>query len=106
MSRQAMVRAKPRIDKTLVHICCEGMQTRGWLLASLVIVAATVLFWWPALFQSKLIVHGETIHQDLPFIAVLSNVLSGKAGILWNDMVYGGFPLFAEGQAAFANPIK
>jgi len=88
-----------------VDIESDGATPKSWWIATLVIFTLSLLFWWPALFQGKMVIHGETVHFDLPMMALQSQLGAGS-GILWNNTLYGGFPLFAEGQAGFASPVK
>ncbi|MBP8926861.1 MAG: hypothetical protein KBG75_13455 [Pseudomonadales bacterium] len=84
--------------------CADNL--RAWLSPALILFVMCVVFWWPALAQGKILIHGETIHFDLLMMVLQSRVFDPDPGILWNDMLYGGFPLFAEGQAGFAQPLK
>lgn len=78
----------------------------GWYLPAALLFLLCVLFWRAALLHDRILIHGETIHFDLLMLLLQSQALEADPGILWNDKLYGGFPLFAEGQAAFAQPLK
>jgi hypothetical protein len=36
---------------------------------------------------------------------MLSSAINGDASMLWTTSIYGGHPIFAEGQGGFANPL-
>jgi hypothetical protein len=62
-------------------------------------------FWKPALLDGKTIVHGDSITDGLAFLALQARSFHHLGQLLWADGVYGGHPLFAEGQGAFASPL-
>ncbi|MFT6412622.1 MAG: hypothetical protein ACJASL_000404 [Paraglaciecola sp.] len=70
------------------------------------IVALATYFWSPALFDGKTLIHGETAHFGLPMMGMESSIFEKNNDILWSDKLSGGHPLHAEGQGAFANPIR
>jgi len=81
----------------------EKLQTLGVLL---VIAALVTAFWWPTLFDGKTLVHGDSIVHGLPLMDLHSRALHGDASVLWSNQIYGGHPIFAEGQGAFAHPLN
>ncbi len=65
-----------------------------------------VLFWYPALFHGKTIIHGDSVLHGLPLFYTNKQLLFGSESVLWSNKIYGGHPLFAEGQGGFANPLN
>jgi len=72
----------------------------------LVLVALITWFWWPSLWSGQVIVHADAAHHGLSLLSFLSDALHGERELLWDSGVYGGHPLFAEGQGGFANPLN
>lgn len=72
----------------------------------LLLVGLVSLFWLPALWQSKLIIHGDSAHHGLSLLWLHGQALAGQESLLWSNRIYGGHPLFAEGQGGFANPLN
>ncbi|AIY43987.1 hypothetical protein LT85_4829 [Collimonas arenae] len=64
------------------------------------------MFWWPTLFDGKTLIHGDSIIHGLPLFDFHSKFLHGGDTPLWTNKVFGGHPLFAEGQGGFANPLN
>jgi len=83
----------------LVHI------RKAFLPFALFIVMAT-WFYAPALFEGKIQIHGDSIFLGLPLLDCQHKALHGHGALLWTDLMYGGHPLFAEGQGGFANPLN
>ncbi|MFC1579262.1 hypothetical protein ACFL3Y_02620, partial [Pseudomonadota bacterium] len=73
-----------------------------WLM---LIAAMPVLFYYPVLFQQKTQVHAEGVSLGIALMHMLSSALEGDTGMLWTTSIYGGHPIFAEGQGGFANPL-
>jgi len=73
-----------------------------WLL---LIAAMPVLFYYPVLFQQQTQIHAEGVSLGIALMHMLSSALQGDAGLLWTTSIYGGHPIFAEGQGGFANPL-
>ena len=71
----------------------------------LLVVLAT-WFFYPILFLDKSIVHGDNLHFGYALMDLLSQALHGETRLVWTNLAYGGHPLFAEGQGAFANPLN
>jgi len=71
----------------------------------LLLILATI-FWRPALFAHKTIIHGDSIVHGLPLLDLQSRALHDLGRLLWSDETYGGHPLFAESQGGFANPVN
>ena len=66
----------------------------------------TTIFWAPALFQGRTIFHGDFLSVALPQFDLEARALQGRADLVWSADIYGGHPLFAEGQGAFAHPFN
>ena len=71
----------------------------------LFLVVFGVLF-APVLAGRATIVHGDALSVSLPLQQVLSASLANGSLPLWSDRIYGGHPLFAEGQGGFAHPLN
>lgn len=69
-------------------------------------LALVVWFWLPSLLEGKLIIHGDSGLHGLPLIWLHHEALTGHESLLWSNRVYGGHPMFAEGQGGFANPLN
>lgn len=63
-------------------------------------------FWLPSLLDGKLIIHGDSGLHGLPLVWLHHEALTGPESLLWSNRVYGGHPMFAEGQGGFANPLN
>jgi hypothetical protein len=70
------------------------------------LLVLTTMFWAPALFGRQTLFHGDFLIVGLPQFDLLARALHGQASLLWSNEVYGGHPLFAEGQGAFAQPVN
>lgn len=66
----------------------------------------TLIFWWPTLIDGKTLIHGDSIVHGLPLFDFHSKFLHGGDTPLWTNKVFGGHPLFAEGQGGFASPLN
>lgn len=75
-------------------------------LSFLLVVALVTGFWWPALWDGKVLIHGDAALVGLPLLRLLSHALHGRQSLLWLSGITGGHPLFAEGQGGFANPLS
>lgn len=69
------------------------------------IIAMAIYVWRMTLFGNRTVVHGDSLSVGLPLFELRYRVLFGHASALWQDTIFGGHPLFAEGQGAFASPI-
>jgi hypothetical protein len=81
-----------------------GMNGGRW--AFLLLVGLVSYFWLPALWHGKLIIHGDSAHHGLSLLWLHGQALAGQESLLWSSRIYGGHPLFAEGQGGFANPLN
>lgn len=75
-------------------------------LTVLILVGLVTCFWWPALWDGKTLLHADSAHHGLSLLSYLTRALSGDESMLWSSRIYGGHPLFAEGQGGFANPFN
>jgi hypothetical protein len=78
---------------------------RSWALAFIPIVVLATIFWKPALFDGKTIIHGDSLTDGLSMLSMQARSFRHLGQLLWADGVYGGHPIFAEGQGAFASPL-
>lgn len=72
----------------------------------LLVMILIIYFWHPALFAGKTIVHGDSLIHGLPLFYTHMESLRGGESVLWSNGIYGGHPLFAEGQGGFAHPLN
>jgi len=85
----------------------SGIQSlRAYAPGLLILLLLTIAFWAPALFEGKTIIHGDFLGHGLPLMEIQSRAIRDFGQLLWSDKVYGGHPLFAEGQGGFANPVN
>jgi hypothetical protein len=71
-----------------------------------VLLILVTVFWAPAIFEHKSIIHGDFYGHSLPLMDLHSRALHDFGQLLWQDKTYGGHPLFAEGQGGFAHPVN
>ena len=71
----------------------------------LLILVMSAVFYHPVLFQHKTQIHAEGVSLGVALMHMLSAALHGNDSILWTTAIYGGHPVFAEGQGGFANPL-
>ena len=67
-------------------------------------VVLAVLF-APVLSGRATFVQGDALSVGLPLQKVLADALAEGRLPLWSDGIYGGHPIFAEGQGGFAHPL-
>ncbi|MCP5042269.1 MAG: YfhO family protein [bacterium] len=53
----------------------------------------------------KTVIHGDALSVALPFQQLFVDSLAEGSLPLWSRLTYGGHPVFAEGQGAFAHPL-
>ncbi|HQW19083.1 MAG TPA: YfhO family protein [Rhodocyclaceae bacterium] len=96
----------PDTLRNMDQITCFGQ----WLLrgryAFILIIVLVTWFWLPSLLDGKLIIHGDSGLHGLPLIWLHHQALTGQESLLWSSRIYGGHPMFAEGQGGFANPLN
>jgi len=85
-----------------------GGASRTSPLAIAVLLFGLLVAWmfWPALAGTGSFVHGDNISVGLALQSLLARSLDGGVFPLWSDQIYGGHPIFAEGQGAFAHPLN
>jgi hypothetical protein len=81
-------------------------QLRARILGCIPLIFLAAIFWKPALLDGKSIIHGDSILDGLSLLTLQFKSFRHLGQLLWADGVYGGHPLFAEGQGAFANPFN
>lgn len=77
----------------------------AWAVHGLLFAMVT-LMWWPTLAGGKTLIHGDSLVHGLPLLNFLKNYLHGGESPLWVSEIYGGHPLFAEGQGGFTQPLN
>lgn len=77
---------------------------RDWGPLLLIAVMVTA-FYYPVLFQNKAQIHAESVSLGVALMHILSSALHTDNSVLWTTGIYGGHPIFAEGQGGFANPL-
>jgi hypothetical protein len=99
-----MTSAAARDSKALARLAelCADSLLPG---LALIVLLATI-FYAPALFFGRTLAHGDIQSIDVPFFDLFARVVRGQASALWSSEIFGGHPLFAEGQAAFAHPLN
>jgi hypothetical protein len=78
---------------------------RLWPGMLLVIIFALVM-WRLPLFTGRSVIHGDMIGFGLPLFDLAGRAFWNNGSTLWASGVYGGHPLFAEGQGSFASPLN
>lgn len=71
----------------------------------LLVIGLVTYLWWPAIWSGQVTLHGDSGSLFTPMLALLSASLNGGDSLLWVNKIYGGHPLFAEGQAGAASPV-
>ncbi len=74
------------------------------LAASLVLVACTLAVYWPTLLGLGLYARSDTYTFFYPMFAVLHGSFREGGLPLWDNRIFAGFPLFAEGQMGALYP--
>ena len=77
----------------------------GWCVGLVIFMLLTVM-WWPTLFDGKSLIYGDSLLHGLPLLEFFKHWLHGGESPLWVRDIYGGHPLFAEGQGGFADPLN
>ena len=60
----------------------------------------------PVLAGRSTFVQGDALSVSLPLQQVLADALARGELPLWSNEIYGGHPIFAEGQGGFAHPLN
>jgi len=71
-----------------------------------VLITLVTYFWWPSLWGGQVIIHADAAHHGLSLLSFHAQALHGGRELLWDSGIYGGHPLFAEGQGGFASPLN
>ncbi len=71
-----------------------------------ILVALVTAFWAPTLFHNKVLVHGDSVLHGLSLWDYYAQNIGQLSNLLWSRNTYGGHPIFAEGQGAFAFPLN
>lgn len=74
--------------------------------AFLLVIGLVTYFWWPAIWGGQVTLHTDSGTLFTPMLALLSAAWNGGDSFLWASKIYGGHPLFAEGQAGAASPVN
>lgn len=69
-------------------------------------IGLVTYFWWPAIWNGQVTLHGDSGSLFTPMLALLSTAWHGGDSLLWASKIYGGHPLFAEGQSGAASPVN
>ena len=83
-----------------------GTHPRGVLAEVALVALLSLILWWPALIGSRTLVHGDAVVHGWPLTTMLARGLRGDGALLWSAGIYGGHPIFAEGQGGFAHPLN
>ncbi|MDP6979699.1 MAG: hypothetical protein QF570_14025 [Myxococcota bacterium] len=78
---------------------------KPWLGAFAVFAGVLGVAFFEILIGAKTVVHGDALSVALPFQKLFVDHVSTGHLPLWSSLVYGGHPVFAEGQGAFAHPL-
>ncbi len=97
-------RYRPMIS---AHDGVSPRRARRTVLFPVSLCAVLVLVqWWPGLADGRSPVWGDTVPFGWPLLQLHAEALRGHGSLLWNDGIYGGHPIFAEGQGGFAHPLN
>lgn len=72
----------------------------------LIVIGLITYFWWPAIWGEQVALHSDSATLFTPMLALLSAAWNGGDSLLWASKIYGGHPLFAEGQPGAASPVN
>lgn len=75
-------------------------------LAVVFLALCTVALHWDALRGERLPILNDTIVQNWPFFAWWAEELKRGRFPLWNPYLFGGYPLFANGQVGMLYPLN
>jgi len=74
--------------------------------ATLLFALVLAALFSPVLAGRATFVQGDALSVSLPLQHVLADALSRGELPLWSNEIYGGHPIFAEGQGGFAHPLN
>lgn len=83
-----------------------GTPPHSILPATALVTLLSLILWWPALMGSRALVHGDAIVHGWPLTTMLARGLHNGGALSWSAGIYGGHPIFAEGQGGFAHPLN
>ncbi|HEV2121212.1 MAG TPA: hypothetical protein VGW38_00360, partial [Chloroflexota bacterium] len=75
------------------------------LLAIAVLAAVTGAFFWPSITAGLVYYENDTRIFYYPLFARLSEALKARTLPLWSPNVFGGYPIFADGEAGPFYPL-
>ena len=78
----------------------------GALIAVSVVAILSAYLLYPALFLDRSLVHEDNLHHGYALLKFHYDVIHQGLSPLWSNLIYGGHPIFAEGQAGLSNPIQ
>ncbi|MCQ8279570.1 hypothetical protein NFI95_14080 [Acetobacteraceae bacterium KSS8] len=91
----------------LLHDRADAAASQATAILPFALCAALVLTqWWPGLTQGRIPIWGDALPFGWPLLELHAEALHGQASLLWSDGIYGGHPIFAEGQGGFAHPLN
>lgn len=70
------------------------------------LIAMVSFYLWPTLGGQWFFGYADNAIHGLPLVELHSRILNAGESALWSPLIYGGHPLFAETQGAFANPVN
>jgi hypothetical protein len=71
-----------------------------------ILLALVTSFWAPTLFDDKVLAHGDSVLHGLSLWEYYAQNIDQPGNLLWSRDTFGGHPLYAESQAAFAFPVN
>ena len=94
----------PRVAARLAALRAVRLPWWRDLAALLALLGCTVVVYWPTLLGIGLYARSDTYTFFFPVFATLHRSLREGALPLWESGIFGGFPLFAEGQIGALYP--
>ncbi len=74
--------------------------------AAVLFVGVFALLFGPVVAGHATFAHGDALSVSLPLQTLLASALEEGRIPLWSDAIYGGHPIFAEGQGGFLHPLN
>lgn len=103
---QRLMRRSGALENSVGSLRSRWMNVHAGWLVYLILFACVTCMWWPTLFAGKVIISGDSIIHGLPLLHFFRDFLHGGESPLWVKEIFGGHPLFAEGQGGFASPLN